>query len=263
MDTNTSFKLRELHTSCKNCLFAKYDGNTQNGCSAGKLDSYINKGVEVVPAFDDEKEFFLINDKQCMLYRRQDNWDHDSSLSQEKLLAKAREETQIKYQVVLTCLNDSLDDLQTTVDSLSNQTLRPSHVTLFKPVKGKLSQHDAIDILSNAGIKWRMQDIFAQIVNPYRYLNVLLKNASFPFLGMFYTGIDLPPTTFEQIDKFINDDMESFSALTPNSENQGMFIPYFVYKFFDATNTNQTFLEFINESCDTKPITQVVTGFPE
>lgn len=73
MKSNALDKTKVLQTSCKNCLFAKYDKKTQVGCSVGRIDKF-KKQNKVTEAMDDEKEFYVI-DRLCNLYRDW-KWPH-------------------------------------------------------------------------------------------------------------------------------------------------------------------------------------------
>lgn len=59
-----------LETSCEDCYFAKYDGNTQTGCAMGRLETLLEKRPEyVVEAYgQDEREFFVIQEF-CTFFR--------------------------------------------------------------------------------------------------------------------------------------------------------------------------------------------------
>ena len=41
-----------LVTSCKDCVFADYEGVTQTGCSRGKLDIFKDRKIPIVEAED-------------------------------------------------------------------------------------------------------------------------------------------------------------------------------------------------------------------
>jgi hypothetical protein len=63
---------KHLTTSCKDCVFAQYDGNTQTGCAADRLDLFRDQGY-IIEAYDEEKEFYVI-DCFCNYYRTP-KWD--------------------------------------------------------------------------------------------------------------------------------------------------------------------------------------------
>ena len=52
-------KINVISTTCKDCLFGKYDGKTQVGCELGSIEK-INEhpGYALVEAYDEQKEFY-------------------------------------------------------------------------------------------------------------------------------------------------------------------------------------------------------------
>ena len=53
--------IKPIHTPCKDCTFAIYEGKTQNGCHLNLLEKYKNKNLEILEAYDEQKEFYIIN----------------------------------------------------------------------------------------------------------------------------------------------------------------------------------------------------------
>lgn len=80
-------------TSCKECVFAIYSGNTQTECMADRISKFK---PYVVEAYDDEKEFFVI-DKICNLFRPS-GWNNGIVDVQ-----KAKNESSITFDVLINC----------------------------------------------------------------------------------------------------------------------------------------------------------------
>ena len=51
--------INQLHTSCRDCAFAKYTKGTQVGCEFDRVQSYRDSGAEVLEAYDDNGKEFL------------------------------------------------------------------------------------------------------------------------------------------------------------------------------------------------------------
>lgn len=83
----------QYETACKNCLFAKYEDNTQTGCVAGRVKKYQDDHM-IIEAYDDDKEFFVIKGI-CNLVR-QDGWNEGKAD-----LDKALEEIKPKFNIVV------------------------------------------------------------------------------------------------------------------------------------------------------------------
>jgi hypothetical protein len=81
----------KVQTSCKDCLFAKYEGNTQVDCMAGRLSLF---GDSVVEVYDDEKEFCVIT-RACNMFRLV-SWNEGKVN-----LNKAREECKATFSIIV------------------------------------------------------------------------------------------------------------------------------------------------------------------
>lgn len=82
-------------TSCKECVFAIYDGNTQTGCKDDRISKFKE---DVIEAYDEEKEFYVIN-RTCTLYRTK-NWNNG-----EIDLVKAKNESSVIFDIFFDCDN--------------------------------------------------------------------------------------------------------------------------------------------------------------
>lgn len=85
-------------TSCKNCLFAIYDNNTQTGCEDNRVEKF---GDLVIEAYDDSREFYVIN-RLCNLYRPH-SWNNGI-----KDVVAAKKETCLTFDLLIDC--DEIDD---------------------------------------------------------------------------------------------------------------------------------------------------------
>lgn len=94
-----------IRTNCKNCVFAKYDGNTQIGCVHDRINKFRQLPENndlfqyVVEAYDEENEFFVVN-RLCTLYRDKNIWNNGISDKE-----KALEEVKITFDVLINCNN--------------------------------------------------------------------------------------------------------------------------------------------------------------
>lgn len=87
---------RKLQTSCKNCIFAVYEGITQTGCVANRLKKFDKN--DIIEAYDNEKEFYVIN-KFCNLYRPL-SWNGGI-----QNLGKATSESALDFDIMVNCNN--------------------------------------------------------------------------------------------------------------------------------------------------------------
>ena len=125
-------------TSCCECVFAEYVGDTQTGCSMGRLEKFRKNGTTVLEAYNDEKEFFVI-ERFCSAFRDSEWKDilfyYSNDLS-EKPEDRVRREVKIKCGFFIgfddTC---SISDLEKTIISIAEQELQPLYVTVANSSK--------------------------------------------------------------------------------------------------------------------------------
>jgi len=90
-----------IRTSCKDCVFAKYDGMTQVDCLHDRINKFNqlpenNETFQyVTEAYDEEKEFFVIN-RLCTLYRDKNTWNNGNADTE-----KALNEVKVKFDVLI------------------------------------------------------------------------------------------------------------------------------------------------------------------
>jgi hypothetical protein len=91
----------KIKTSCKDCLFAIYNGKTQVSCAANRISLF---GDHVLEAFDDDKEFYVI-DRFCN-YHRQTEWNNGEIDFQ-----KLKKETDIPFDLFVSAKDIVSNDL--------------------------------------------------------------------------------------------------------------------------------------------------------
>jgi hypothetical protein len=88
-----------VRTSCKNCVFATYRDNTQIGCLHDRIHSLKLMETEnncyVTEAYDDEKEFFVVN-RFCNMYRDKTKWNNGIPDT-----IKAQDESKVTFNVIV------------------------------------------------------------------------------------------------------------------------------------------------------------------
>lgn len=80
-------------TSCKECIFAKYDGKTQIGCLADRIEKFKDYLIE---AYDEDKEFYVIK-RFCNLFRFS-SWNGGNAD-----VEKAKKETCTTFDILINC----------------------------------------------------------------------------------------------------------------------------------------------------------------
>ena len=121
--------INPLHTSCRDCAFAKYHGSRQMSCDLGRIKAYREAGAEVIEAFDDKgKEFFVINDRACVM-KRSKEWA--SQFAKAALKDIVLNQAKIPYHVMLILEREQdIPQLIKQVSVLDGQDTPPTIVSI-------------------------------------------------------------------------------------------------------------------------------------
>ena len=90
-----------IRTSCKDCVFAKYEGITQIDCLHDRINKFKNLPENnevfqyVTEAYDETQEFFVIN-RLCTLYRDKNTWNNGNADTE-----KALNEVKVKFDILI------------------------------------------------------------------------------------------------------------------------------------------------------------------
>lgn len=101
-----------IKTNCKECVFAIYNGKTQVSCEFDRIRKF---GEKAIPAYDEEKEFFVIDTLCC--YYRDKNKGH-SSLDKNKVI----EQSSISFDVLINCNEISEINRDATLNLLNHHS---------------------------------------------------------------------------------------------------------------------------------------------
>jgi hypothetical protein len=82
-----------IKTSCKDCFCAIFKDNTQTGCLFDRLEKF---GKSAIEAYDNEKEFFIIN-RLCTYYRNK-SWGYTL-----EDMPKVEKECALSFDIVFDC----------------------------------------------------------------------------------------------------------------------------------------------------------------
>lgn len=199
-------QISAIHTPCKKCVFAKYENNTQTDCFLGYIDKYKNNQTEILEAYDEDKEFYIINNKKCIGYR-ENSWFDKRNLSEatiEEKIAKYQESNHVHYVAVINLYNLSMDELKNIYDNLSNCKIQPQKIVLVRYLHNKNFPYKSIENIFEKGrlnTSWRIQTMLDENI-PYIYiLNEIAKNNKFT---RFLLSIEDSGTQADSILNYVN-----------------------------------------------------------
>lgn len=235
-----------IHTSCKNCVFAKYDGITQTDCYLEYIQTFKDNNVSVVEAYDEEKEFYIINNKKCIGYRDKD-WILKNNLdinNIQSIIDAFNKTNQINYISIIDTKNLSINNIKDILQKLKIQSHKPQKIFLIRySTNQDLSFSKIKPILEDTNIPWKIQTsldtntpieyFIGTILNTQRTRFVLLINN-------YSTDIDkIIETSYDRVYK----ELKQILVLR-NKDNSCLMFSSSVYKFskiegIDLFNDNQ------------------------
>jgi len=230
-------QINTIHTPCKSCVFAKYDNNTQNGCELNYLDKYRTKNASILEAYDDEKEFYIINGKKCMGYR-ENKWFKQFNLENSDIESKIKiykEKNYLDYICIINLDKINTDNLDSILHQISQCKIQPKKVIIIRHLNNeKIFTYQMLESLFNkyhASYIWRIQTILdTSLTNDQIIKNLISLNAKYRFVVLISNishDIDHMIMTTNQI---VHEDLDQFEVLT-NKDNTCFCFSSLVYRF--------------------------------
>lgn len=208
--------IASIHTACKKCVFAEYNNNSQVGCSIGHLEKYRNINATILEAYDEEKEFYIINEKKCLCYR-ENSWftkyDMEHSTLQEKI-AKVKETNYLHYLLVINLYDFNADDLTKITNEIKSLPIKPQKIIFVRYSNNKTFEFNVLnDVLKQSNLKcsWRIQSMIDNSLNYDQILhNIVSMNKGYRFI----VSIKNPTSDIHKIISFANNKVyEALEAL--------------------------------------------------
>jgi hypothetical protein len=181
-------------TSCKDCIFAIYDGITQTGCETNRIEKFKD---DLIEAYDNDKEFFVIN-RVCTLYRSSD-WNDGI-----KDIEKAKNESYVTFDLLIDC--DDIDkEMYEYINNLIPKLSPKVKVKIFYAYNSPIEVKNQVKDLfyNNPSITMSMyidkkEYIYLNVMQTFNMFHILLNKNN-------YTNIQ---DFLEKINESINEDMK-------------------------------------------------------
>ncbi len=244
--------IREMHTSCNDCLFAIKDKQTQVGCEFNRLEAYRDAGVEVIKVYDEHNnEFDVINMRICM-HKRTKAWGEQVPKSERKETVK--KELRVRYHAMVHFNeDDDIEGLDSTLQSLENQYNPPRVVTILNR-KHSVSQKDMVEHLSSSGyekIEWRLQTFINPDLANRECVDIVIDGTKNHYPIVFYirfnSGFEVPANLSEEMQKYFIEDMKRAAYAYPNSEGQGELVNSVMHQKHAGNSFNIPIVEKLKE----------------
>ena len=196
-----------IKTSCQKCVFSTTNGITQDGCYLGRIDKLLALGVEIVPAYNEDGEFYVLNNYLCTA-ARQRSWLENVSDPVEKVY----EEIALHMESIIPICNANLSDIENTAKFLSEQTFKPGKAHFIVNQDGIPMDH-LVKMLSKYNINFEVHMVANSRPLIFSTLNQIINNIKSSYYIELKLGQYFPPTVFEYVNKLINYDMVAFIAI--------------------------------------------------
>lgn len=210
---------------CKNCVFAVYEEDTQTSCKHDRIRLFEEIGAEIIEAYDNDKEFFVIKNRKCNLYR-EPAWG--KQYPKRKWKEQARKEIVFPFDLIIEMRSgQNTHDLAMTLGSI-NEDIPPR--TVIVVLAYGFDEKEVPNILASMkslGFPWKLDRITDPDVNT---LDVAFKNVKQTYYGVFQAGYTIPHNFFTIINEFMNEKMGRFSCLEPDQNSNGLVVQTLVHR---------------------------------
>jgi hypothetical protein len=255
--------INKTHTSCKNCVFAIYDEITQTGCHLNLIKNFKKHKIKVLEAFDEEKEFYVIDNSKCV-HMRLENWT-GSSLSLEEQKIQVTKEANLHFHVLIVA-TDNIEDIQKTLNSLAAQELPPTYITIIRQVDCAITPSKLVELCSLQNIQWRVENLMQPYDNIEDVYNLVVPFIKGSIYTIFQAGFEVPPQTLKDISSAIVDNFLKFAIILPNKDGNGYTTLKTFNEYYQNYSGNSLKEKLEQDQCPKKlfiPITKLLPYFPK
>lgn len=222
-------ELSKIHTPCKDCYFAVYENISQTGCNLGMLERYRNsENVEVLEAYDNDKEFYIINKKKCTGYKEEKYFAQrgmsESSLEERKIYVQNRQK--MNYCFMLNGSNLTKEELKKILETLKLSEVHPATIQLLVRKLNNEILLELKDLFETSGLdsKWKISEL--QIAEE-NFKSVMHKFISIDNKHNFFLVSDGDTSNIDKLITYANDlvygQFKRFIMITNQSKESVVF----------------------------------------
>lgn len=222
-----------IKTNCKECAFAVYEGKTQTSCEFDRISKF---GEKVIPSYDDEKEFYVIDTLCC--YYRDKNKGYTSN-DKDKVISQSS----IPFDIIIDCNEVSEYSRSHIVNFLKNYKYYPGKAKILL-----VHEYDKKD-----AVKEHVEYI-ARNINTKDQINISICSDMDTFLDEYITKTRnlchifvndaslLSKDILLKINNFINEDLGRFLVI--NSDNH-LCVSNIAYKIQNMKDPSNSYIKTI------------------
>lgn len=234
--------INSIASSCKSCLFAKWDGNTQTGCEFGRIEKVqYSNAYELVEAYDNDKEFYVINNHICP-YQRTDKW---ISANDEDRIEKVKREVYMRWGAIILVdqNNTSFDTVNTRIKELKSQSISPKYaVLILKNADGQLSDN-LFNLMNKNFDIWHVQIQLDNDKDDRFYIDMAFDKLKTSTRIMFYTVFDINQpislSLYDKVFKYVIEDMNQYGIIKHKDSIHEMVVNKITHLKYNGNAHNQ------------------------
>ena len=252
--------MSNLDTSCKECIFTEDKDLTQIGCKTDYIAKFHKLDIEILDAYDKDKEFWVIKDRICPSYRTS-RWKYIDKTFEEQM-EQIKEESKIPYQVIIFT-NNNIKDVEITLDSLMTQTIPPHHITLIKPIDCNLTPRILTDLCKNHPLlngNWRVECIVNPETNRGNAIDFVIDVIPKLYYAVFNAGFKVYSRLFEDISNKMLEELTPLTITKPDSNGNGEIVHYYLHKQYQG-NAEFPLIEKIELEHEIPMISEICPNF--
>jgi hypothetical protein len=225
-------KSEHLHTSCKECVFAVYKGNTQVECSADRL-SILKKNNHIIEAYDEDREFYVVD---CFCnYFRPPKWNDGKPD-----VNKASNENHPRFSIALYADQISEASFRKTVDEISKIDYDKDRIKVIisqlmtAPTQKKKLCTKLFESITRLGFEARIVTLFDGALRDYD----TFKQATDGYIVKIKPGEPIPPAMFQQIGYRLNEALDR-KVVFESNKTRAISMMVFRTSFHNFKNYNE------------------------
>lgn len=206
--------MRVFDTVCKSCVFSLWDGITQTGCYFDRVEKYRRQGKEIVEAYDDEKEFYIIKDTVCTTSRTERWVEAQEEKDIVQLAAAAWQEITIDYHWIL--VDDgrsSLTEIKEQIARCKDQTIKPSMIHVVRYPNSQCLSHEIRAALNKSKIRWSIEDVADTECILDFHIDSFVRKFPSQYYFLTHTDIVFPANFAEEVNNIVNVELTNFGIL--------------------------------------------------
>lgn len=230
-----------IHTPCKKCTFAKYENKTQIACSLDYLNIYRNKNIEILEAYDEELEFYVINNKKCIGYR-EEKWFDSLGMSHTTLdqkINKYNELNKIDYALAIDTKDMSVEDFDNSIKNISELKLQPQKLIVIRHIGYDTQLHySKIEFIFNKYLItniWKIKTVLDTELSRGDILHQIINDNSdcrfISYTSDYKANLDKLINTANNI---VYHNLDQFNILTLEDEAKTIIFSTGVYRYSNS-----------------------------